>query len=140
MSNFNNSAANGARSTPRGQRLEDIRKYVHIDGAAILAPLELTVTAIKPLLNYDTKQQEGYRVETMVTADRDTHPPKANGEIVSNLYHPLTLKIKSMTMPKVNIGDKVVPVNPVVKLWGQYMMYVSVTCDDVQVAHTGKGG
>ena len=115
---------------------EGIKEHMHIDAAAALNPLDLTVTAIKPLLNYDTKVQEGYKVETTVTADRATHSPKASGEIVSNLYRPLTLKIKSMTRPNVNIGDKVVAVNPVIRLWGPYMTYVSITCDDVVVATT----
>ena len=38
--------------------------------------------------------------------------------------------------PNVNIGDKVVAVNPVIRLWGPYMTYVSITCDDVVVATT----
>ena len=86
MYNNNNNGANGASYSPRGQRLEGIKEHMHIDAAAALNPLDLTVTAIKPLLNYDTKVQEGYKVETTVTADRATHSPKASGEIVSNLY------------------------------------------------------
>ena len=136
MYNNNNNGANGASYSPRGQRLEGIKEHMHIDAAAALNPLDLTVTAIKPLLNNDTKVQEGYKVETTVTADRATHSPKASGEIVSNLYRPLTLKIKSMTRPNVNIGDKVIAVNPVIRLWGPYMTYVSITCDDVVVATT----
>lgn len=135
MPDFNN-GAKGAPSSPRGQCLAGVKAYMHIDADAFLNLLDFTVVGVKRWMTYGTDHQEGYRVETMVTADRATHPPKEDGEIVTNLYRPLTFKVKSMVKPNVNIGDKVVAVNPVIKLWGQYMMYVSITCDDVVVVPT----
>jgi len=135
MSFYNNSAK-GDGSTSGfvpGRGLADLKRYMHVDSDAVFKNIELTVTGIKPWLDYETKQPLGYRVDTVITADSEDHPPKANGEEVSNLYRPLTLKCTASTKPNINIGDRVRPVSPLCKIWGPYLNQLTTTCDDVVV-------
>ncbi len=136
----NNASGNGSASGfTTGRGYADLKKYLHFDSDAFFTNLELTVTGMKPWLDYETKQPLGYRVDTVITADSDDHAPKADGEVVSNLYRPLTLKCKAPSKPNINIGDKVRPVAPICKIWGPYLNQLSITCDDVVVTPPANG-
>lgn len=91
---------------------------------------EFTVVGVSPWLDYDTKQTLGTKVDVFISADRTPYPVK-NGETVSNLYEKLSFKVsKTVTIP---VGSKVIPVNPVATVYGEYRNQLSVKCDDIKI-------
>jgi len=97
---------------------------------------EFTVTAMTEWVDYDTKRHLGTRVDVVITADATPYKTK-DGQQVSNLFEKLTFKVnKDVTVP---VGAKVVPVNAVATIYGQYRNQLSVKCDDIQVVQAGNG-
>lgn len=91
---------------------------------------EFTVIGVAPWIDYDTKQPLGTKVDVVISADRTPYPVK-DGEIVSNLYERLSFKVaKNVSVP---IGSKVLPVNPIATVYGEYKNMLSVKCDDIKV-------
>ncbi len=104
--------------------------------ANFAADKEFTVTGVSDWLDYQTKQKLGTRVDVVISADATPYQSK-DGQQVSNLYEKLAFKVhKDITVP---IGAKVVPVNAVATVYGQYRNQLSVKCDDIQVVQAGKG-
>lgn len=96
---------------------------------------EFTVTGVSEWVDYESKAHLGTKVDVVISADATTYKAK-DGQQISNLYERLTFKIaKNVTVP---IGAKVVPVNAVATVYGQYRNLLSVKCDDIQVVQTEK--
>lgn len=96
---------------------------------------EFTVTAVSDWLDYDSKKKLGTRVDVVISADATPYQMK-DGKQVSNLFEKLSFKVrKDIT---VSIGAKVVPVNAVATIYGQFRNQLSVKCDDIQVIQAKK--
>lgn len=90
----------------------------------------LTVTGVREWTDFDTKAKLGWCVDVVITAD-DTLYKTKNGEIGSNLYEKLALKMTSK--PLVSVGDIVEPIDPECTIYGEYRNMLSVKCSGVRV-------
>lgn len=88
------------------------------------------VTGVRPWLDFTTKELLGTKVEVIVAEDNTVYDTK-NGETVTNLYEKLSFKIKKDV--KIPVNARVIPVNPVAVVYGDYRNQLSVTADDIKV-------
>lgn len=86
-------------------------------------------TGVEPWRDYETKNVLGTKVNITIVKDETPYPQK-DGEHVTNLYQPLTVKVPKtgLTIP---IGSVVRIVNPVATVYGPYRNELSVKADDV---------
>lgn len=88
------------------------------------------VTEVSPWTDFETKKHMGTKVGVVITEDTTLYATK-DGEVVTNQYEKLTFKIKKdVTVPA---NARVVPVNPVAVVYGDYRNQLSVTADDIKV-------
>lgn len=88
------------------------------------------VTGIRPWSDYDTKERLGTKIDVIIAEDNTAYDTK-NGETVTNQYEKLTFKIqKDVNIP---MNARVVPVNPVAVVYGEYRNQLAVTADDIRV-------
>ena len=93
------------------------------------------VTGVRTWLDFTTKELLGTKVEVIVAEDNTVYDTK-NGETVTNLYEKLSFKIKKDVHIPVNA--RVIPVNPVAVVYGEYRNQLSVTADDIKVVAPQK--
>jgi len=88
-------------------------------------------TGCSQLIDYDTKEHVGTKVEGVFTRD-DTQYKQKNGENVTNLYNKIVYKVmkKGLNVP---VGSIIVPVNPKATVYGEYRNQLSITCEDIQI-------
>lgn len=88
------------------------------------------VVSVSPWADFETKKHMGTKVEVVIAEDNTQYATKG-GEVVTNQYEKLTFKIKKdVTVPA---KTRVIPVNPVAVVYGDYRNQLSVTADDIKV-------
>lgn len=88
------------------------------------------VTRVYPWVDYETKKPMGTKVDVVIAEDNTQYATK-DGEVVTNAYEKLTLKIKKSV--EVPLNARVMPVNPVATVYGEYRNKLAVTADDIRV-------
>ena len=88
------------------------------------------VIGVRPWIDYNTKELMGTKVEVVIAEDNTAYDTK-DGENVTNQYEKLSFKIKKDV--KVPMNARVIPVNPVAVVYGEYRNQLSVTADDIKV-------
>lgn len=90
---------------------------------------EFRIVECSPLTDRQSNRIIGTVVTVVVFLDNTDYGPGKTG---SNLYEKLRFKIldKQLSLPT---NARVVPVNPVAKVYGDYNNQLSVVCDDVRV-------
>ena len=93
---------------------------------------EFRVVECSPLTDRQTNRIIGTVVTCVILVDNTDYGSDKTG---SNIYEKLRFKIldKQVSLPT---NARVVPVNPVAKVYGDYNNQLSVTCDDVKVIKT----
>lgn len=90
----------------------------------------LQATGSREWKDFDSGKHNGTIVDVAIVVDNTEYKQKA-GETVTNLFEKLSLKVaKDITVP---VNAKVVPVNAVGAIYGQYRNQLSVRCDDVKI-------
>lgn len=116
--------------------MKALNQFRRFDFPAFSSGKDFCVTSMSEWTDFNTKAHLGYRVETTIIRDQTQYTVK-EGQVVSNLYQPLSFKC--VQKPTVAVGDIVTPVGDVVcTVYGQYNNMLSVRCDSVQVV-TPKG-
>ena len=89
------------------------------------------VIGVRPWIDYNTKELMGTKVEVVIAEDNTAYDTQ-NGETITNQYEKLTFKIskKDINIP---MNARVIPVNPVAVVYGEYRNQLSVTADDIKV-------
>lgn len=93
------------------------------------------VTRVYPWVDYETKKPMGTKVDVVIAEDNTQYDTK-NGETVTNLYEKLSFKIKKDV--NIPVNARVIPVNPVAVVYGEYRNQLSVTADDIKVVAPQK--
>lgn len=89
------------------------------------------VSAVKPWVDFETKEHKGTAVEVVIVEDGTQYPPSKDGSVVTNLYEKFTVKVpKDVTAP---VGSIVEIINGVGTVYGEYRNQLSVKADDVRV-------
>ena len=114
--------------------LKHLKDFQHFDFNSFIKDKVLVTTSCTEWLDYDTKQKLGTKVEVVIYQDNTAYKQK-NGEITTNLFEKLVLKVKKNV--QIQPKTRVVPIGAVAKIYGEYSNNLSITCDDVQpVAQT----
>lgn len=94
------------------------------------------VIGVRPWIDYNTKELMGTKVEVVIAEDNTAYDTQ-NGETITNQYEKLTFKIskKDINIP---MNARVIPVNPVAVVYGDYRNQLSVTADDIKVVAPQK--
>ena len=93
------------------------------------------VTGIRPWIDVATKERLGTKVEVVIAEDNTAYDT-SNGEIVTNQYEKLAFKVKKDV--NIPMNARVIPVNPVAVVYGDYRNQLSVTADDIKVVAPQK--
>lgn len=115
--------------------MKKLSAFMYFDLEKFLNGKELTVTGVSSWNDFNTGEHMGTRIDTAITRDNTQYPTK-DSEAVTNLYQQLTIKVsKDVNVP---VGSRVLPVDAVATVFGQYRDQLSVKCTDIRVA-TPKG-
>ena len=111
--------------------LKKLNRFTYFDMEGFLAGKRLLVTGISEWKDYDTQKPLGSKVEVVIAADK-TDYGVAEGEVISNIYEKLTVKV-----PKMGLGfplnTEVRLVNAEAMVYGEYRNQLSVTAENVEV-------
>lgn len=108
--------------------------------AAFLTGKTLTVTAVAPWVDFDTKAHQGTKVEAVITEDKTPYQPAKDGSVGSNVFEKLTIKVpKDIDVP---IGAVIEVVGGKATVYGEYRNRLSIKADDIKViqAPAAQGG
>ncbi len=87
-------------------------------------------TACREWKDFDTGSHQGTVIDVAIIKDETPYKQKEN-ESVTNLYEKLSFKVsKDITIP---VNARVVPINAIGVIYGQYRNQLSVRCDDIRI-------
>lgn len=110
--------------------LKKLSQFVHFDFKGFMEGKICLVVGISEWVDHDTKKHMGTKVEVVIVEDKTQYVHK-DGEVISNRYEKLIYKVKKDI--KVPIDARVVPVNPVGTVYGDYRNQLSIVADDIRV-------
>lgn len=117
--------------------MKGLAQFRRFDYMAFARDKRFCVTGLREWQDFQTKAHLGWKVETSIVHDGTEYAAK-EGQVISNLYQPLTFKC--VDKPTVAVGDLVVPTGDVVcVVYGQYNNMLSVRCDSMQVVTPTAG-
>lgn len=111
--------------------LKKLNRFSYFDLEEFLTGKRLLVVGITEWKDYDTQNILGTKVEVVIAADK-TDYGAAEGEVISNIYEKLTVKV-----PKLGLGfpmnTEVRLVNAEAVVYGEYRNQLSITAEDIEV-------
>ena len=111
-----------------------LSQFSTFDFARFVDGKELVVVESNPWMDRDTNRVNGTIVTVVIFTDKTVY---GEGRIGSNRFEKLKLKVKKQV--SVTPDTRVMPVNVVAKVYGDYNNQLSVTCDDIRVIEPTKG-
>lgn len=111
-----------------------LSQFTSFDFARFSEGKEYLVVESAPWLEHNTKRILGTTVTVVIFKDNTTY---SEGKPGNNRYEKLNLKVKKQVT--VSPDTRVMPVNPVAKVYGDFNNLLSVTCDDIRVIEATKG-
>ena len=90
---------------------------------------QLQVTACSAWHDYESKALRGTKVEVVIIVDGTEYQPTKKGEIISNAFEKVTIKVPQTV--SFAVGTPVRLVNPKAVIYGQYQNELSVTCENI---------
>ncbi len=107
-----------------------LAQFEYFDIEEFLKGLGLGTVGQSEWKNFDTGKHEGTKVDLVIVSDKNKYI-STNGEVVSNIYEKMTVKIpKDIDVP---MNAHVRLINPSAKVYGQYRNQLAVTADDIEV-------
>lgn len=121
-----------------GTALKGLHDLIEFNWPGFSKDKTFSVVGVRQWSDYNTKELLGSIVDTVITKD-DTPYKSKNGVIVSNLYRPISFKVrKPLEQVTVQVGTNVVPVNATATVYGNFHNQLSVKCDDIVVVTDSK--
>lgn len=112
--------------------LKKISQFNYFDVESFLDKLKLVTTGVVPWKEYGTGIKKGTKVELVIARDGHKYA-STEGEIVSNIYEKLIVKIpKEITVP-MNVEVKLV--NAEATIYGEYRNQLAITAEDIQIVN-----
>lgn len=112
--------------------MKNLNSFIEFNWKAFAEGKTFLVTGISEYQDFDTKAHLGTKVECVIIED-NTHYKTKGGEAVSNRYEKITFKVaKDVNIP---VDSKVVPVNAVASIYGEFRNQLSVKCDSIQIVN-----
>lgn len=110
--------------------LKGLNQFVKFDIEEFFKGKVLVATGIKPWVDFNTKQHNGTDIKVTILEDGTQYTFK-EGETFSNIYESFSLKVKKDI--DVPMGARVIPVNAVATVYGDFKNQLSVRCESVQI-------
>ncbi len=104
-------------------------QYFNID--EFLSGKKLMTIGVQDWKDFETQNILGSKLELIITVDK-THYDVANGEIVSNVYEKLTVKIP-LNLTDIPMNAEVRLINPKAVVYGEFRNMLSVTAENIEV-------
>lgn len=107
-----------------------------LDWEKITANLTFTVVSVGPWLKYETKEKLGTKLDVYVSRDDFQYFPKNDGTVFTNLGERLSIRVPGdVTVP---IGEAIIPLDPVMTIYGKYNENASVRASGIKVVPSKK--
>lgn len=110
--------------------MKNLRQFLDFNWDGFARDKIFSVTGISEFKDYESQRHLGSKVDTAITNDGTKYLTK-DGSTVTNLYEKVSFKVKKDV--NVPINAKVLPVNPVVTVYGEYLNQLSIVCDDIVI-------
>lgn len=110
--------------------LKKLSRFTYFDIEEFLEKKKLLSVGITEWKDFDTQNVMGTKVEVVIAVDK-TDYGNAEGEIVSNLYEKLTVKVPAKIDVPMNVEVRLV--NPEAVVYGEYRNSLSITADSIEV-------
>lgn len=111
--------------------LKKLPNYTFFDIEGFLEGLTLMLLGHKEWRDYDTQKVLGTKTELVIIEDNNDYG-SSNGEVVTNLFEKLTVKIPKQ-LDNIPLKSKVRLVNPEAVVYGEFRNQLSITADDIEV-------
>lgn len=110
--------------------LKKLSRFSYFDIDGFLEKKKLLTVGITEWRDFETKNVLGSKVEVVIAVDK-TDYGATDGEIISNLYEKLTVKVPA----KINLpmNAEVRLINPEGVVYGEYRNNLSITADSIEV-------
>ena len=110
--------------------LKKLNRFSYFDIDLFLEKKHLLTVGISEWKNIDTQDVLGTRVEVVIAADK-TDYGAVNGEVISNIYEKLTIKVqKKLELP---MNAEVRLINAEAVIYGEFRNQLSITAEDIEV-------
>lgn len=110
--------------------LKKLNQFNYFDIEGFLENLKLLTIGMKPWKDYESGALKGTKVELVIAGDKHKYQT-ADGEVVSNIYEKLTVKVPKEI--KVPMNSEVILVNPEGNIYGDFRNQLSIIADDIQI-------
>ncbi|PKY90580.1 hypothetical protein CYJ57_01585 [Falseniella ignava] len=111
--------------------MKALNQFRHFDSQGFLKDKVLEVTQITNWVDYNTKEVLGDKVEVVILIDNTPYAPTRNGEIVTNKFEKLNVKVPNAE--NIKVGDQVTLINPVGSVYGEYQNQLSLKADGLKI-------
>ena len=111
--------------------LKKLNRFSYFDIDEFLEKKKLLTVGVSEWKDFDTQNVLGTKVEVVIAADK-TDYGNAEGEVVSNLYEKLTVKIPAK-LNNLPMNAEVKLVNPEAIVYGEYRNQLSITAENIEV-------
>lgn len=115
----------------RGEKmLKKLSQFENFDAVGFFEKLNLGAVGKSEWKDFETGEHKGTKVEIVIIGDKHEYN-SANGEVISNVYEKLTVKVPmDIDVP---MNSQVRLINPNATVYGQYRNQLSITADDIEV-------
>lgn len=110
--------------------LKKLNRFSYFDIETFLEKKKLLTVGITEWKDFDTQNVMGTKVEVVIASDK-TDYGNAVGEVVSNLYEKLVVKVPAKINIPMNVEVRLV--NPDAIIYGEYRNSLSITAENIEV-------
>lgn len=111
--------------------LKKLSRFQYFDIEGFLEKKKLMTIGVQEWKDFDSQKVLGTKVEVVITVDK-TDYGTTGGEIVSNLYEKLTIKIPAK-LSNVPMNAEVRLIEPEAVVYGEYRNALSITADNIEI-------
>lgn len=110
--------------------MKGLNQFLSFNWDAFAEGKTFIVTGVSEYQDFDTKAHLGTKVDCVIATDKTLYKFK-DGEEFTNRFEKISFKIaKDVNIP---IETRVIPVNAVASIYGEYRNQLSVKAEDIQV-------
>lgn len=110
--------------------LKKLYRFSYFDIDGFLEGKKLSTVGLTEWKDFKTQNVLGSKVETVIIEDK-TDYGTVEGEIVSNIYEKLTIKVPKKVEVPMNVMVRLINSEAVV--YGEFRNRLSITADDIEV-------
>lgn len=111
--------------------LKKLSKFVFFDFEEFARKKKFLSIGQSPWKDFSTGNISGTKIEVVIAQDRTDYGEVPEGEVVSNIYEKLTIKVPKQIEVPLNV--EVRPINAIGSVYGDYRNQLSITAEDIEV-------